>query len=165
MNASNSLIIIFIAEILFSGCRNRSMTDAELRIVELESRAIEKEFELANLPFIATQLSNDDTVEFKTTVQNVSRSLKASYGFTDEKLVINCYVKSNLNSLISANYKYTKGSIVKSTEVPQHTLDAFDKVFTCYSPDYLKGHPSKKSFLLKFDTLNRTIVYEVKELQ
>ena len=52
MNASNSLIIIFIAEILFSGCRNRSMTDAELRIVELESRAIEKEFELANLPFI-----------------------------------------------------------------------------------------------------------------
>ena len=125
------------------------MTDAELRIVELESRAIEKEFELANLPFIATQLSNDDTVEFKTTVQNVSRSLKANYGFTDEKLVINCYVKSNLNSLISANYKYTKGSIVKSTEVPQHILDTFDKVFKCYSPDYLKRNPSKKSFLIK----------------
>jgi hypothetical protein len=165
MNASNSLIIIFIVGILFSGCSNRSMTDAELRIVELESRAIEKEFELANLPFIATQLSNDDTVEFKTTVQNVSRSLKASYGFTFEKLEINCYVKSNLSSLVLANYTYAKGSIVKSTELPQHVLDTFDEVFKCYSPDYLKANPTKKSFLLKFDTLDRGIVFEVKELQ
>jgi len=157
MNVSNSIIIIFFVEILFSSCSYSSKTDADLKIDELESRAIEKEFELANLPFIATQLSNEGTVEFKNAAQNVSRSLIARYGFTDEKLVINCYVKSNLSSLVL--------SIVKSTELPQHVLDTFDEVFKCYSPDYLKANPTKKSFLLKFDTLDRGIVFEVKELQ
>lgn len=165
MNVSNSIIIIFFVEILFSSCSYSSKTDADLKIDELESRAIEKEFELANLPFIATQLSNEGTVEFKNAAQNVSRSLIARYGFTDKKLVINCYVKSNLSSVVLANYTYAKGSIVKSTELPQHVLDTFDEVFKCYSPDYLKANPTKKSFLLKFDTLDRGIVFEVKELQ
>ncbi len=164
MNVGNSIVIIFFVEILFSSCSYRSKTDAELTIDELESRAIEKEFELVNLPFIAANLSNEDTIEFKNAVQDVSRSLIGRYGFTEDKLVINCYVKSNLSNFLSANYKYTKSSLVKSTEVPLHILNSFDGMFKCYSPDYLKENPTKKSFLLKFDTIYRTIIYEVKEL-